>query len=115
MRISDWSSDVCSSDLVTWAIVLAASAVLIVAATWIGVPGMVGAAIAEGVGRAGFRVEQVEVTGLKRMDKITVYAVALDQQSRAMPLVDLEEVRQQLLRHGRLEAAQLSPRPPHKP
>src|SRR3546814_4201818 len=105
MRISDWSSDVCSSDLVTWAIVLAASAVLIVAAKWIGVTGMVGAAIAEGVGRAGFRVEQVEVTGLKRMDKMTVYAVALDQQSRAMPLVDREEVRQKLLRYGWIEDA----------
>src|SRR3546814_631435 len=112
MRISDWSSDVCSSDLVTWAIVLAASAVLIVAATWIGVPGMVGAAIAEGVGRAGFRVEQVEVTGLKRMDKMTVYAVALDQQSRAMPLVDLEEVRQKLLRYGWIEDAHVSRRLP---
>src|SRR3546814_17173395 len=73
---------------------------------------MVGAAIAGGVGRAGFRVEQVEVTGLKRMDKMTVYAVALDQQSRAMPLVDLEDVRQKLLRYGWNEDAHVSRRMP---
>ncbi|HVI99593.1 MAG TPA: cell division protein FtsQ/DivIB [Sphingomonas sp.] len=97
---------------VTWTIVLAASVLLIVAATWIGIPGMVGTAIAEGAGRAGFRVEQVEVTGLKRMDKMTVYAVALDQQSRAMPLVDLEEVRQKLLRYGWIEDAHVSRRLP---
>ncbi|RIA47057.1 cell division protein FtsQ [Hephaestia caeni] len=113
-RILEWLqiSEETLRRTVTWAIVLAASAVLIVAATWIGVPGMVGAAIAEGVGRAGFRVEQVEVTGLKRMDKMTVYAVALDQQSRAMPLVDLEDVRQKLLRYGWIEDAHVSRRLP---
>ena len=31
-------------------------------------------------GAAGFRVDQIEVTGLERMDQLTVYAVALDQQ-----------------------------------
>ena len=33
---------------------------------------------AEAAGRAGFRVEQIEITGLKRMDRMSVYAVALD-------------------------------------
>ncbi len=97
---------------VTWTIVLAASALLVVAATWIGIPGMIGTAVAEGLGRAGLRVEQVEVTGLKRMDEMTVYAVALDQQSRAMPLVDLGEVRQKLLRYGWIEDAHVSRRLP---
>src|SRR3546814_6388774 len=46
------------------------------------------------------------------MDKMTFYAVALDQQSRAMPLVDLEEVRQKLLRYGWIEDAHVSRRLP---
>lgn len=65
--------------IATWSIVGAVGAVAIATATWFGVPGAIGVAIAEGVGRAGLRVEQVEVTGLSRMDRMTVYAVALDQ------------------------------------
>ena len=98
--------------VVTWAITGTAGAVVVAAAVWIGIPGMVGAAIAETAGQAGFRVEQIEVTGLKRMDRMSVYAVALDQQSRAMPLVDLEAVRQKLLRYGWIADAHVSRRLP---
>jgi cell division protein FtsQ len=69
--------------------------------------------MAEQAGRAGLRVEQIEVTGLKRMDRMSVYAVALDQQSRAMPLVDLEAVRQKLLRYGWIKDAHVSRRLPN--
>jgi len=96
----------------TWAItgagVVAAGAV----AVWIGIPAAIGSAAAEQMGRAGLRVEQIEITGLKRMDRMSVYAVALDQQSRAMPLVDLEAVRQKLLRYGWIKDAHVSRRLP---
>ena len=97
---------------VTWTITGAAGIAAVVAATYIGVPGMVGAALAETAGQAGFRVDQIEITGLKRMDRMSVYAVALDQQSRAMPLVDLESVRQNLLRYGWIADAHVSRRLP---
>jgi cell division protein FtsQ len=77
-----------------------------------GIPGAVGVWAAESAGRAGFRVEQIEVTGLKRMDRMSVYAVALDQQSRAMPLVDLEAVRGKLLEYGWIKDAHVSRRLP---
>ena len=96
----------------TWTITGGGIAVALAAVTWIGIPGMIGTAIAEGAGQAGFRVEQIEVTGLKRMDRMSVYAVALDQQSRAMPLVDLESVRQKLLRYGWIADAHVSRRLP---
>jgi cell division protein FtsQ len=96
----------------TWTITGGGIAVALAALTWIGIPGMIGTAIAEGAGQAGFRVEQIEVTGLKRMDRMSVYAVALDQQSRAMPLVDLEAVRQKLLRYGWIADAHVSRRLP---
>lgn len=95
-----------------WGMFAAATGVLLAMAAWIGVPGAVGTAMAEGVGRAGFRVDQIEVTGLKRMDRMTVYAVALDQQTRAMPLVDLEKVRARLLDYGWIADARVSRRLP---
>jgi cell division protein FtsQ len=97
---------------VTWTITGAAGTAVVALAVWIGIPGMIGAALAETAGQAGFRVRQIEVTGLRRMDRMTVYAVALDQQSRAMPLVDLEEVRQKLLRYGWIADAHVSRRLP---
>jgi len=97
---------------VTGAMFTLACAVVLLIATWLGVPGIVGTAVAEGVGRAGFRVEQIEVTGLKRMERMSVYAVALDQQSRAMPLVDLAKVRERLLDYGWISDARVSRRLP---
>ena len=96
----------------TWSVLVVVAAGAIVAANYIGVPTMVGGAVAESAGRAGFRVAQIDITGLKRMDRETVYAVALDQQSRAMPSVDLKEVRQKLLRYGWIADAQVSRRLP---
>jgi cell division protein FtsQ len=98
--------------IATWSITGAVIAGLGVFAVWMGVPGAVGVAVAEGIGRAGFRVEQIEVTGLSRMDRMSVYAVALDQQSRAMPLVSLEEVRTKLLKYGWIADAHVSRRLP---
>ena len=50
--------------------------------------------------------------GVKRMDVMTVYAVALDQKSRAMPLVDLNLVRDRLLEYGWVQDAHVSRRLP---
>ena len=98
--------------ITTWSIFTLVCAATLAAATWFGIPGAIGVALAEGIGRAGFRVEQVEVTGLSRMDRMTVYAVALDQRSRAMPLVNLEDVRQKLLAYGWIADAHVSRRLP---
>ncbi|WP_188054710.1 cell division protein FtsQ/DivIB [Sphingosinithalassobacter sp. CS137] len=81
-------------------------------ATWFGLPQRAGVATAEAVGRAGFRVAQIQVTGLDRMDRMAVYAQALDQESRAMPLVDLEGVRERLIRFPWIADARVSRRLP---
>lgn len=99
--------------LVTWTIVAVVALLALGAATWLGVPGMVGTALAESLGRAGLKVEQIQITGLKNMDDQTVYAIALDQRSRAMPLVSLEDVRQQLLQYGWIKDAHVSRRLPN--
>jgi cell division protein FtsQ len=98
--------------IVGWSLTAGAGAIAIALANWFGLFGMVGVAAAEAVGAAGFRVEQIEVTGLKRMDATSVYAVALDQRSRAMPLVDLDATRQKLLDYGWIADARVSRRLP---
>lgn len=77
-----------------------------------GVPGYIGTEMAQAAGRAGFAVKRVEVTGLDRMERLTVYAIALDQQSMAMPLVDLEKIRSQLMQYGWVQDARVSRRLP---
>ncbi len=81
-------------------------------AIYAGLPRFIGIQIAQAAGRAGFQVKRVEVTGIDRMERLTVYAIALDQHSMAMPLVDLDKVRSQLLEYGWVEEARVSRRLP---
>ncbi|MFM7028052.1 MAG: cell division protein FtsQ/DivIB [Chakrabartia sp.] len=81
---------------------------LAAAAITAGIPQAIGTELGQMAGRAGFTVKSVDVQGLKRMDRDVVFAVALDQQSIAMPLVDLEKVRQQLLQYGWIGDARIS-------
>jgi cell division protein FtsQ len=78
----------------------------------VGVPGYIGTEAAKVAGRAGFQVKRVEVTGVDRMDRLTVYGIALDQHSMAMPLVDLEQIRTRLKAYGWIEDARVSRRLP---
>lgn len=100
--------------IATWSIMSAVAVAGLAAATWAGLPQAGAVAVAEEIGHAGFRVEGIEITGAKRMDAMTVYAVALDQRSRAMPLVDLGGVREKLLTYGWIADAQVSRRLPDK-
>lgn len=97
---------------VTWSMVGMVGIALVGVALMSGLPNYVGMALAHTVGRAGFEVKRVEVTGIDRMERLTVYAIALDQHSMAMPLVDLDKVRNQLLGFGWIEDARVSRRLP---
>jgi cell division protein FtsQ len=76
------------------------------------VPQQLGTGAGEAIGEAGFAVKRIEIKGLERMQRLPVYAVALDQDSMAMPLVDLEATRQRLLRMGWVREARVSRRLP---
>ncbi|MEH3101455.1 cell division protein FtsQ/DivIB [Sphingomonas adhaesiva] len=100
---------------VTWTLLGGGAAVALFVAHLIGVPQAIGNGIAEAGARAGLRVEQVDITGLKRMDRETVYAIALeDQQSRAMLRVDLARVRERLLAYGWIADAYVARRLPDR-
>ncbi len=92
--------------------ILVISGAVLAASVYAGIPQFVGTEMGQVAGRAGFKVKRVEVKGLDRMDSLTVYAVALDQHSIAMPLVDLDKVRGQLLQYGWIEDARISRRWP---
>ncbi len=97
---------------VTWGVLGLGTAVALAILQAFGVPAMVGNEVASGFGRAGFEVKRVDLRGIKHMDRLTVYAIAFDQHSMAMPLVDLDEVRGKLLRYGWVEDARVSRRLP---
>ncbi len=99
--------------IATWSIMGLVGTAALATATFFGVPGVVGSAIGEGIGQAGFRVTNIQITGLNRMDHNVIYKIAANQPSMAMPLVSLEKIRQDLLAHsGWIEDAHVSRRLP---
>lgn len=93
-----------------WGGLLLAGAAAVTAAHLAGLFGLAWVSAAEATGRAGLRVEHVNVQGLKRMDELTVLAIALEDgaQAKPMPLVSLEPIRQRLLTYGWIADARVS-------
>jgi len=77
-------------------------------ASFAGVPAMAEAQVAQLARNAGFEVKRVEVRGVRRLNELKVYEAALAERDRAMPLVDLDGVRQRLLELSWVEDARVS-------
>ena len=97
---------------ISWGIVAIVVGGVVAIALMLDLPRRAGLAMGDAVGRAGYTVKHIDVSGIDRMDRMSVYAVALDQRSIAMPLVDLEGVRAKLLRYGWVADARVSRRFP---
>ena len=95
-----------------WALGLLMAGLVVAGIVAMKLPQMVGTELGEAAGRAGFAVDRIEIHGIRRMDRAEVYAVALEQHSRAMPLVDLGAIRERLLRFGWIADARVSRRLP---
>ena len=78
------------------------------AASAAGVPAMAGAQFAAIAASAGFEVRRVEVRGVKRLNELKVYERALAQRNRAMPLVDVDALRGELLELSWVKDARVS-------
>ena len=78
----------------------------------VGAHRFVGREVAEVAGRAGLTVRQFEVTGVKRMDSLDVYAQIATEEGTPLLLVDLDAVRDRLLGHGWIADARVSRRLP---
>jgi len=79
------------------AIIGAAVALAWFVANLAGVPAMAQQQIAVVASDAGFEVRRVQVTGVDRMNELKVYERVLGERDRPMPLIDLADVREQLL------------------
>ena len=98
--------------LARWAILGTALAVVLALLVIFQVPRLLLEGAGELAGRAGLAVRHVEVTGIARMDPRPVSAIALSQRSTAMPLVDLDAIRDELMGIGWVEDARVSRRMP---
>jgi cell division protein FtsQ len=79
-----------------------------IAAAMMGVPAMAQKQIATIASDAGFEVVHIEVQGVEHLNELQVYERALVEQNRAMPLVDLEGLRQELLALSWVKDARVS-------
>jgi cell division protein FtsQ len=75
-------------------------------------PQLAGLAIGEGIGKLGFTLRHVETRGNHRVSTQSIYDIAFNQQSSAMPLVDLDGTRERLLQLPWIREARVSRRLP---
>lgn len=95
-----------------WGLGLGITAAIIGGLVAMGLPQMIGMMIAEGIGDAGFKVRNVEILNRRQVDSAVVYDIAMRQQARPMPLVDLEGTRSELMKLGWISDARVSRRLP---
>ncbi|QJB69018.1 cell division protein FtsQ/DivIB [Parasphingorhabdus halotolerans] len=77
-----------------------------------GINEMIKTEVAAAVGNAGFEVKRVEVSGVNRIDELKVYEITLAQKDRSMMLVDIDQVREDLMANGWIREARISRRLP---
>ncbi|MFT3968616.1 MAG: cell division protein FtsQ/DivIB, partial [Sphingobium sp.] len=101
------------SRILTGVVVMLAMGVLWMAAQFLGLPGMAGQEMAALAARSGFQVAKVEVQGLRRMDEMPVYSLALDEIDRSMLSVDLGALRERVMTLGWVKDARVTRRLPN--
>lgn len=79
-----------------------------IVASFAGVPAMAQHQLGAIAADAGFEVRRVEVRGVKNINELKVYERALAQRDRAMPFVDIDGLRQELLDLSWVEDARVS-------
>jgi cell division protein FtsQ len=96
----------------TWAFIAGLAVLALAAAQYLGWTNAAYQQYAQLAARAGFQVQRVEVTGMERVDQLKVYELVLAEKDRAMPLVDIDKVRADLLEYGWIKEARVSRRLP---
>lgn len=91
------------------AVILGGAVVLAwMVASMAGLPAMAGRQLALLAGDAGFEVRRVDVRGVKHLNELKVYERVLAEKDRAMPLVDIEALRSELVSLSWVEDARVS-------
>jgi cell division protein FtsQ len=98
--------------LLTWIGVGLVAICLYAAASYMGLPKLAFQQYAYLAAQAGFEVKRVEVTGMDRVNQLKVYEIVLSEKDRAMPLVDITKIRNDLLKYGWIKDVRVSRRLP---
>ncbi|HEX7856594.1 MAG TPA: cell division protein FtsQ/DivIB [Sphingobium sp.] len=101
------------SRILTILIVCLSGGVLWMIASFFGIPQAAGQEMAVLAARSGFQVAKVEVQGLKHMDEMPVYTLALDEMDRSMLSVDLAALRSRVMTLGWVADARVTRRLPN--
>ena len=96
----------------TWLVIAASIVLIFVVARWFGVFSMAHGQYAQLAAKAGFEVKRVEITGMDRVDKLKVYDLVLAEKERSMPLVDVDQIRDDLIGYGWIKDVRVSRRLP---
>lgn len=96
----------------TWIFVAALAVLALAVAQYTGATAAAYQQYAALAAKAGFQVQRVEVTGMERVDQLKVYQLVLAEKDRAMPLVDIDKVRADLLKYGWIKDARVARRLP---
>lgn len=90
------------------AILGAAAAMAWTIASLAGVPTMAGYQMASVAADAGFAVRRVDVRGVKNLNELKVYERVLAERNQAMPLVDIQALRDELIQISWVKDARVS-------
>lgn len=97
---------------INWTMIAVLALAVLAGAMMLRLPQMAAWQIGEGIGKLGFTVERVEIQGIDQMERLPVYAVALDQPSMAMLNVDIAAIRQRVEALSWVQEARVSRRLP---
>lgn len=101
------------SRILTVTVVALAAGVLWMVVSFFGLPQAAGQEAAALAARSGFQVAKIEVQGLKRMDEMPVYTLALEEMDRSMLSVDLTALRKRVMTLGWVQDARVTRRLPN--
>ncbi len=97
----------------TWGILGVVIAGVLLVAVWFGVPNLLYRQFGEMTAKAGFEVQNIETTGMRRVDQMKVYDIVLSEMEKPMLLVDIERIRTQLNAYGWIKDVRVSRRLPN--
>lgn len=89
-------------------ILAVAVALVWVVASYAGLPALAQQQVATVAANAGFEVKRVEVRGVNRMNELKIYEKVLGQRDQAMPNVDVDALRNDLLQLSWIKDARVS-------
>ena len=90
------------------AIFAGAAALVCIVASVAGVPALAKQEFADLAGSSGFQVRRVDVRGVTHLNELKVYERVLAERNQAMPLVDVQALRDNLLQLSWVEDARVS-------